>query len=551
MLLEAPAIQQTKMDAQNFINSLSHFRLNASKPQYRQPPSPEVSSAADAMLQLSTSLPVYVNGAASAEGSEIKQEPAAAAYGGSVYSSDGNHSDSGGDQQQRRDRAFVPEPKKDDHYWQKRRKNNEAAKKSREKRRQQDKLLAEQNSVLRQESDELKRELEQIKAHYGYPPNVKFSPSIAAVVSGHVAKPILVQPQQLSPVNTPTSPPTVDIPPPPSTVVSPPVTSVPTSASPQNALAARLLLQSQGERMNPTAAHVNTASPFVEHGSRNDVASGERKRRYSSEMAIDYTTTHYNKLSRTQSEAAPVTRYDDVIDIRPEQYDIVAQTNAARALDYDSGCAASVVHESLETDQPALSIDLTAEDDDVSDLRNAPTVCADETMESKYCTQGNGIPHKLRHKLRSLLSSRDANEPSLETAPSVVSGGHDSPFRDQTPPVCAPSQSMHAQAASEHCHSALLTDSDCSLAESAAESQHNSVTSPGSEQQQEPRRRQINRRASKRYRDAKRSLLQQQNDKAQSLENENNKLKVEMRNLSHEVQSLKQLIIESTAAARR
>ena len=49
--------------------------------------------------------------------------------------------------------------------------------------------------------------------------------------------------------------------------------------------------------MNPTAAHVNTASPFVEHGSRNDVASGERKRRYSSEMAIDYTTTHYNKLS--------------------------------------------------------------------------------------------------------------------------------------------------------------------------------------------------------------------------------------------------------------
>ena len=127
-------------------------------------------AAADAMLKLSASYMSPVSHlSASSDGVE----------GSSVISvSDGSDNEvrSRSSSMSRRERKFVPEMRKDESYWLKRRKNNEAAKRSREKRRLNDMVLNDKVQQVTQENNELKKELEAIKQHFGLPLHQPFSP---------------------------------------------------------------------------------------------------------------------------------------------------------------------------------------------------------------------------------------------------------------------------------------------------------------------------------------------------------------------------------------
>ena len=76
----------------------------------------------------------------------------------------------------RKEREFVPEYKKDDHYWLKRQKNNEAAKRSREKRRVNDMAVSDKLNQMAEEKNAVAQELEAIKRHFGLPIDKPFQP---------------------------------------------------------------------------------------------------------------------------------------------------------------------------------------------------------------------------------------------------------------------------------------------------------------------------------------------------------------------------------------
>nr|CAD7576559.1 unnamed protein product [Timema californicum] len=68
---------------------------------------------------------------------------------------------------QRKQREFIPDNKKDESYWDRRRRNNEAAKRSREKRRFNDMILETRVVELSKENHVLKAQLAAIKDKFG------------------------------------------------------------------------------------------------------------------------------------------------------------------------------------------------------------------------------------------------------------------------------------------------------------------------------------------------------------------------------------------------
>ncbi len=139
----------------------------------RKSPSPDkVSSAADAMLRLSSS-------GSGSQGAEANASDSTTAVD-EVPSVSTMMPTSWPDQTSpellrnmqrntRKQRQFIPDFKKDDQYWMKRRKNNEAAKRSREKRRVNDAVMGERVAQLTRVNTFLRKELRAIKEHFGLP----------------------------------------------------------------------------------------------------------------------------------------------------------------------------------------------------------------------------------------------------------------------------------------------------------------------------------------------------------------------------------------------
>ena len=125
----------------------------------RSPSIELVSSAADAMLRLSSSVPLAMSDVSSDGESERRERPGDDLSDESTASS----------QHLRKQREFIPDFCKDEHYWAKRRKNNAAAKRSREKRRLNDMQMEHKIWQLTTEKDKFRKELEAIKTRFGLP----------------------------------------------------------------------------------------------------------------------------------------------------------------------------------------------------------------------------------------------------------------------------------------------------------------------------------------------------------------------------------------------
>ena len=237
--------------------------------------SDRVTSAADAMLQLSSSFPH----------ARVDTKPIIVTDSTSQME-DESHL--------KRARSFVPEMLKDDTYWQKRRKNNEAAKKSREKRRALDRRLADEVDDLRRDNEELHQELEALKKYIGYPLTVKFNPSIAHLIARKNDGPVVVQPAS----------PTENAIPTPLARVQPPSAPPVANAAATNQLAKLFLASQNGSHaiapvMQPEQ-RLETQAPLL--------------RRTQSECAADH--------SRTDSTPSPLTSStSDVIDLTEQDAD--------------------------------------------------------------------------------------------------------------------------------------------------------------------------------------------------------------------------------------
>ena len=136
---------------------------HAAASERRRSPSVErVSSAADAMLRLSSSVPLHISDMSSdGESGERRSR-----LDGDANLSDDSTTSS---QHLRKQREFIPDFCKDEQYWAKRRKNNAAAKRSREKRRLNDIQMGHKIWQLTAEKDKLRKELVAIKTRFGLP----------------------------------------------------------------------------------------------------------------------------------------------------------------------------------------------------------------------------------------------------------------------------------------------------------------------------------------------------------------------------------------------
>ena len=256
-----------------------------------------VTSAADAMLQLSSSFHVHAQ-------REVKP----------IIVTDST-SQMEDESQLKRARSFVPEAQKDDTYWQKRRKNNEAAKKSREKRRALDRRLTDQVDDLQRDNAELQGELDDIKKFINYPVAVRFNPSIAHLICRRKSDgPLVVQPVSPNQQSSSNTPPT-SLPPREHQPATPVVNGVTATQ-----LLTMFMTQSHTKPQLPVsvAAQVRHAQPEAE-------APASKLRRTQSETSST-EIEHYRAVSTPPSPMATST--SDVIDLtdsEAEKQDDVTQ----------------------------------------------------------------------------------------------------------------------------------------------------------------------------------------------------------------------------------
>ena len=91
-----------------------------------------------------------------------------------LYVTDEDSQSSYSARQARKQREFIPEDCKDESYWSKRRKNNEAAKKSREKRRVNDMVLSQKIVELTNQNTHMQMEMNAMKHKFGWPVERQF-----------------------------------------------------------------------------------------------------------------------------------------------------------------------------------------------------------------------------------------------------------------------------------------------------------------------------------------------------------------------------------------
>ncbi|KAK2147326.1 hypothetical protein LSH36_559g01010 [Paralvinella palmiformis] len=161
----------------------SVYETMATQTAHQSSPTPDqVSSAADAMLSLSAATSsdsgdVVIRrprstGQARSESGTSATTPTGGL--GVALNDDDSQSSLVGSRQSRKQREFIPEDLKDESYWIKRRKNNEAAKKSREKRRVNDLVLNQRIAELTNKNTRLEFELKSIKRRFGWPADKPF-----------------------------------------------------------------------------------------------------------------------------------------------------------------------------------------------------------------------------------------------------------------------------------------------------------------------------------------------------------------------------------------
>ena len=141
------------------------------------PSADQITSAAAAMLKLSSSVPqtkspIYVMNETPVTSPSSVGSLSPGRNSVSQLSPAGEYSM--GQRATRKQREFIPEYRKDDQYWIKRRKNNEAAKRSREKRRSNDMVMSQTIMQLNQENKKLQQELDAIKRQFGLPVDQQF-----------------------------------------------------------------------------------------------------------------------------------------------------------------------------------------------------------------------------------------------------------------------------------------------------------------------------------------------------------------------------------------
>ena len=416
--------------------------------------------------------------------------------------------------QARKRREFIPEFKKDDRYWSKRHKNNEAAKRSREKRRINDMQLSQQVDALNRQNNRLRAELRILKERFNIPldevilteeqaakldesvPSLSNSemdfqcPSQVAMVPKMAeAKEQLAPQMSGSMTSVSSSPAPTAEPPRPHIVSSHMVPPQPPTLPP-----ATTTFSVPMQHPQPTSVVASIPPPSIASpGPANSDPAARRANVQESNEAM---------LFHSRLKAPDICRPISPDDRFHQHHHLGSSARGEAPLNL-----------SLKQ-KSATQEEINCKDDSVSDTSTESPNSPTSYSAMKKCDR-TSIPHKLRHKVQ----AKEPVEISSYEQPEI---------------------SSYEQSSYEH----LALELRDINSDDSNESHFLQENSPG-ESGKDPRyyqRRQRNNMAARKCREARKAVTQMRIAKSNLLESENEKLKAELKHLSVEVSSLKELV---------
>jgi len=494
---------------------------------------------------------------------------------------------------QRKEREFVPEYRKDNQYWLKRQKNNEAAKRSREKRRMNDMAMSDKLSHVSEEKHKVEMELEAIKRHFGLPLDKVFQSSDHSQMS----------PQRLSPGSSPrkalgsstsSSPRSYDMQNGMNKVTAPPLL-------PLQGKLAEVIAQKMLSTLPPPLEPVPDSPPMVrsapmyQNQYSND--STQSQQHYSSPQHQATSPSshqsmhhqqhhspshshhhHHQQHSQHQQHMYPITQIKQQPESPPatmspdHQQQQQFQYNSYYPVNRSPPSPPQKLHIAVSPSpppqqpracqQPQLNREHSSEHENRSSDVSAPLNLSkrrrmdfsdspDEQLIMPHKTEERkDIPLKLRHKYYSSEIREAEQDPSMDRPWGHSESSMTSSYSSSTAASQSRAPSAHSSADSQRYSPSNTSQDDTAEAE-PSNNHHQQNFSPEPQNDADEideddtryiERREKNNMAARKCRENRRIVNELRVMKSQVLENENEKLKDELRNLSEEVHGLKRLI---------